>query len=477
MNNAPLLIAVPLVLAFLQPLLGRINPLLMRLSGPVALGLGLMLTHEFWLAYDGQSVAVLLGGFAVPVGIGLRVDALALFFLFIIQLSMLLLWPWHKLSSAPTYSLHLLLLSALNGMALSADLFNLYVFYELAAVASYGLISHSRKGSTSIAAFRYLLLSSAGSVLALIGIALIYSQTGSLSLQQLATLAPSELHNPLGLAAFTALLLGFGVKAELFPVNAWVPEVYASASHRISALLAGLVSKLSVLILLRLLVELFAVDEARYLLLLLGSIGVISGEFAAFRARDSERMLAFSSIAQLGLILMAMSIPGAAGIFAAVALLLHHLLVKSALFMLAERWSGSLLRLDGGARQAPVAAFVFVLLGLSLLGIPPLPGFWAKLTLLSGLIEQASFAYAAAVAAVLIATVMEAAYLIPLWQRLYSSKDTQTTSTPHFQSQAIPVLMALLLVLAMIGLAPLSEHLQNLSELSLSVLPLTGAQA
>lgn len=476
MNNVILLVAGPLLMAFLQPMLGRIHPVLMRFSGPVVLGVGLMLINEIWQAHNGQTALVALGGFDAPIGISFRVDELALLFLLLIQATGLLLWPWHRWSSASTYSLHLLLFAALNGMALSGDLFNLYVFYELAAVASFGLVSKSAKGSTSIALIRYLLLSSAGSVLALLGIALIYSQTGSLNLAQLASLAPSELHNPLGYGAFIAMLLGFGVKAELFPVNAWVSEVYASASHRISALLAGLVSKLSVLILLRLLIEIFPLSEIHSLMLALGTIGVISGEFAAWRAKDNERMLAYSSIAQLGLILVALGIPGPAGIFAALALLLHHLVVKTSLFMLAQRWSGSLSKMQGAAANAPLSALLYVLLGLSLLGIPPFPGFWAKLVLISGLLSQASVAANIVVLVILIATVVEAAYLIPIWQRLYGKAEGTTASAPHFQARLIPILGVLLLVAALLNLPLLSNQLREMSLGSAINVPLTQTQ-
>jgi len=278
-------------------------------------------------------------------------------------------------------------------------------------VASYGLAAGSRTAAAQVATFRYVILGSLGSLLALIGITLIYFRTGTLNLAHLADLAPQTLHDPLGLAAFFLILLGLGVKAELFLVNTWAPEVYATAEARVSALLAGLVSKLALLVVVRLLVLVFPLPEAREALLVLGMLGMISGEFAAYRARDIKRMLAWSSIGQLGAAFIAFSIPGPLGLAAGLAIALHHLLVKPALFLLAERWGGSLARLASAARRSPLGAALFVLFALSLIGVPPLPGFWAKYLLLSGLATQPDNLYLLACLVVLVTTVVEAVYL------------------------------------------------------------------
>ena len=179
----------------------------------------------------------------------------------------LLLWPGDDgQAGVRRQSLTLLLTAALTGLALSGDLFNLYVFYELAAVASYGLVAGGGSSAGFVAAFRYLLISALGSVIGLMGIALIYFTTGTLNLAHLASLS-DQLANPQGLAAFAMLVIGFGVKAELFPVNGWVPEVYGAASKRVAALLAGLASKLAVLAIVRVLLLVFPDEAARQLLL------------------------------------------------------------------------------------------------------------------------------------------------------------------------------------------------------------------
>ena len=291
MTDLTLAIALPLLGAFLLPVIARDG---LRWLGTI-LGSGLLLLSALVVfasaaAYE-SPYAIALGGFAPPLGITFYIDPLALLFALAIPLTTLLLWPGADDDAGiRRQSLTLLLAASLTGLALSGDLFNVYVFYELAAVASYGLAAGSGSSPGFVAAFRYLLISALGSVVALMGIALIYFNTGTLNLAHLATLS-EKLANPQGLAAFAMLVIGFGVKAELFPVNGWVPEVYGATSKRVAALLAGLASKLAVLAIVRILLMVFPHDEARQLLLILGIIGVVSGELAAYQARDITRML------------------------------------------------------------------------------------------------------------------------------------------------------------------------------------------
>jgi formate hydrogenlyase subunit 3/multisubunit Na+/H+ antiporter MnhD subunit len=357
----------------------------------------------------------------------------------------------------------LILIASSCGLALSGDLFNLYVFYELAAVASFGLVASANTGAAHLATLRYLLLSGLGSVLILLGVTLVYARTGSLNLAQLAQLAPQALDNPTGMAAFLAILIGVGVKAELFPVNSWVPEVYATAPARVSAMLAGVVSKLAVVVVVRLMVLIFPQPEAAQVLLLLGMFGVISGELAAWRARDVRRMLAYSSIGQLGVIFIAFSIPGDGGLYAGLALVLHHMLVKPGLFLLTERWGGALHRLRGAGLAAPVAGGLFLLFSLSLVGVPPLPGFWAKYLLVTQLMAQSDPLHLTALVVFLAATVVEASYLFRVAGELFRSeerKDRPAPPAPESLGLVTSELIGAGLLLGILTIAPLTDDLK-----------------
>jgi len=293
---------------------------------------------------------------------------------------------------------------------------------------------------------------------------LIYFNTGTLNLAHLATLS-EKLANPQGLAAFAMLVIGFGVKAELFPVNGWVPEVYGATSKRVAALLAGLASKLAVLAIVRILLMVFPHDEARQLLLILGIIGVVSGELAAYQARDITRMLGWSSVGQLGVVFIAFSLPGKIGLIAGVTVAMHHLVIKSALFLLADRWGGAIDRLGGAASTSRLGAALFVLLSLSLLGLPPLPGFWSKFLVLGGLANAGSAIQLAAMTVILAGTVLEGAYLMRVIAALYRPAVSDARPPAHRAVNLFAsALFAVFLVASAVLVNPLWQGLNVLAD-------------
>ncbi len=409
----PLLIVLPLLTGFLiQPLsaaMGERGPLVTNWLGLGTMVAMLLLTLSLGDVVAQQPISLVMGGFVASMGINLYLDGLAWLLLLALLIGILLLWPQGR---PPREQVLMLLLAASSaGMALSGDLFNLYVFYELMAVATFGLVAAVDSRAGTIVGFRYLLLSGVGAVLALSGIALIYSHSGTLNLAHLAQLVASG-ETTLPISAFLLILLGFGVKAELFAVNSWVPEVYGAISPRLSALLAGVVSKLAVVMIVRVLILLFPTEAATQALLVLGILGAVSGELAAWRAHDLRRMLAYSSIGQLGMIFIAFSLSVEVGLMVGIALSFHHLLVKPGMFLLTEqtlnRWGMAL----------------FVIFALSLVGVPPMPGFWAKFSLLTGLVESGGWLNAVAIAAFLFATVVEAGYLFRVVARYYHGSGT-----------------------------------------------------
>ena len=459
MNNLLLLVALPLITAFLLPLMNRVSPALAKLAGPLVLAVTSILGISLWAGME-QPIAIQLGGFLPPMGITFYADQLSMLFAVAASLGTLLLWPDETEHPVRQASLALILAAAGTGLALSGDLFNIYVFYELVAVASYGLIASKSTPAVMAATLRYLVISAFGAALILAGIALVYQATGSLNLAQLARLAPGHLYNLQGLSAFVLILIGVGVKAELFPVNTWVPEVYATAPARVSALLAGVVSKLALLVVVKLLVLVFQQPEARMIMLVLGILGLLSGELAAWRATDYKRMLAFSSIGQLGTIFIAFSVPGEAGVFAGLALTLHHLLLKPALFMLARRWGGSLANLPGAGKKSPLAAGLFILLALSLIGVPPLPGFWAKLLVLVNLAGQGQFLYYLGGLAILFGAALEANSLFRVASGLYSEQPRAVAPQPHkTKDLLVASLLSVVLVAGALFVSPLADRL------------------
>ncbi len=459
-NTLVLPIVLPLLGAFLLPLVARFGDGLARALGIVLVVVNIFLGWTLWSAVGTEAAVTALGGFEAPLGIVLYGDRLAALFVAVLAVGALIFWPRAEHGGVKAYTLTLLLVAGGSGLVLSGDLFNIFVFYEIVAVASYGLAASSGDKAGFGAALRYLVLGALGSSLVLIGIGLVYAAAGTLNLADIARLAPEKLSGTTGLAAFLLLVLGFGVKAELFPVNTWVPEVYAAAPMRVTAILAGVVSKLAMVVILRLLVLVFHDPAAISLLMAVAIVTIVAGEFAAYRASDLNRTFAYSSIAQLGLVALALTIPATAGILAAIAVALHHAVVKPAFFVIAAKWRGPLAGLAGGARVAPAAAGLFVLLALSIIGIPPLPGFWAKLVLLGGAFD-AGGAYAFAAAVVLAATVVEAAYLFRVVARIWQPAAGAKPAHFAFSDLSPALLLGVILIVATLFVAPIGTALSG----------------
>ncbi|MEK8019072.1 MAG: proton-conducting transporter membrane subunit, partial [Candidatus Parabeggiatoa sp.] len=461
--NAIWLVALPLLGAFILPIVYRRSTMLGYWTGPFILLVNLAIAFEIWRSITPEQGAhsIAMGGFKAPLGIVFYVDKLALLFVIMVVLGTLILWLGNKIGQIREETLLLLIVGGSCGLALSGDLFNIYVFYEIVAVASYGLAASRGTGAGYAASLRFLILSALGSSLLLLGIALIYAVTGTLNLSHLAELAPELLNGTVGIVAFALMLIGLGVKAELFPINTWVPEVYMTAPARVSALLGGIVSKLALLVILRFLILIYADNtEAHLLLLNLGILGVISGELAALRATDLRQVLAYSSIAQLGLVAIAFAIPGPAGVIAGIAIALHHAIVKPALFMFTEAWGGQLARLAGAAKVSMLSSLLFLVLTLSLIGIPPLPGFWAKLLLLKGALAIESNWYQMAIAVILIATVIETAYFIRIARLMFQQpKPEKPVSAPESRELAPALALVALLLLSVLTVGPISQSL------------------
>ena len=478
MSNVVLMIILPLLGAFLLPVVNRLSTVAGRWLGPAILLLTTLIGLSLWGQLNEVPFAAQMGGFKPPLGITLYVDQLALLLAIAISAGTLLLWPSDQseadennqisADSVKRATLSLVLAGSGCGLALSGDLFNIYVFYELLAVVSYGLIASRGTPACFAATIRYVVISSVGAAMALLGIALIYQATGTLNMAHLVQLAPDKLNNTQGLVAFVLLLIGFGVKAELFPVNAWVAEVYATTSSRVTALLTGIVSKLALVVIVRLLILIFNQDEALQLMLILGVLGIVTGELAAWRARDLNRMLAYSSIGQLGVMFVAFSIPGQAGVFAGLAVALHHMIVKPALFMLAARWGGSLSNLAGVARTSPLAAVLFIFCALSLIGVPPMPGFWAKLLVMINLLAQESSLYTLGAVVIVAAAAIEANYLFRIASSFYQNDtdngaDIKVPASHRPKDLAIAGLLSGGLLLSIFVMIPLADQVKNIA--------------
>jgi multicomponent Na+:H+ antiporter subunit D len=334
--------------------------------------------------------------------------------------------------------------AALNGLFLSADLFNLYVTLELVTLAGVGLVALAG-GEAVVGALRYLLWALAGSGLYLLGVALLYGQVGVLGLEQIGTrLEPS----PAASAAAALLLAGLAVKGALFPLHIWLPQAHASAPPPVSAALSGLVVKASFYLVLRLGYGALAplrVSDALEVLGWLGAAAIVWGSAAALTQRRLKLLVAYSTVAQLGYLYVALALAAPA---AGVLLALAHACAKGAMFLGAGAIAHTLGHdrvgdLAGLAHRMPLTVLAFGLAGVSLMGLPPSGGFVGKWLLLQQAINAGRWGM---VAVVLAGGLAAAAYVFRVVAPAFSFSDI-----PREPPRALEI-VGLVLALAAIAL-------------------------
>jgi formate hydrogenlyase subunit 3/multisubunit Na+/H+ antiporter MnhD subunit len=364
----------------------------------------------------------LVGGWPAPLGITLRTDGLSMTMLLTaavvglgISLYAAVWFRQEPLNGERFWPLWLLLWGAFNALFLSADLFNLYVTLELLGLSAVGLAAVAGGGAAYAAAMRYLLVSLIGSLLYLLGVALIYHACGSVDIALVAArLSPSAASG----AALALMVTGLLLKSALFPLHFWLPAAHANAGAPVSAALSGLVVKATFYLLLRLWLELFDTfaPQLETLLGLLGAAAVLWGSLQALRQSRLKLLIAYSTVAQIGYLFMAFPLAAAAGLqawYGALYLVMSHALAKSAMFLAAgnlRRHAGHdrIAELDLVAQRLPLSVSAFALAGMTIMGLPPSGGFIAKWWLLQAALVQGMWWWALVLVA---GGLMSAAYL------------------------------------------------------------------
>ena len=448
-----LFVALPLVVAGVLPLVGKVsrrvlpdllaNAALLFLlvyavmAGRPLIANGPVLQQLTWLgeavnihlALDGFSLLMLMAVSLVGLCVGLfSIDYME-----------------HYGAKANYYALLLIMIAGMNGLVLATDLFNVYVFLEVAAVASYSLVAFGLGHDELEAAFKYLMLSVVASAAILSSIALIFGMTGSLAFPAVARALQELNAGPVVGISAALFIMGFGLKAALIPFHAWLPDAHPSAPAPISAVLSGLLIKVSgVYALTRIFLNVFGLTPAlSTVLLYLGAVSMVGAAFLALGQKDIKRMLAYSSISQVGYIVLGI----AGGLFH----LFNHALAKGLLFLT----SGSLQQatgtrdlgeMGGLAKRMPFTAATNLIGSLSIAGVPPLNGFWSKLIIIIALVQAGHPVFA--VIAVL-ASVLTLWYYLLIQRRAFFGKLNEkwaAVKEAPFWMTAATVLLAFLCV-------------------------------
>jgi len=356
-----------------------------------------------------------MGGWPPPIGIEVLLDPLSAFIGAVIAVVALIVVAGaveHTRAELPRrklvyYSSVLLLISGLMGITITGDLFNLFVQIEVASLAAYALVAAGGRGAPR-AALNYLVIGSLGASLYLIGVGFVYAATGSLNMAHVASLM-ADADQRLVLVGGLLMVAGLATKMGLFPFHVWMPAAYARAPVAAAALMAPLVTKVSAYALIRILFWVFAggallVDDVLLeVVAWAGAAAVVLGGVLAFMQTDLRRLLAYSSVGQMGVVALGAGLANATALTGAIMHIANDALMKGALFLVAGmalvrfdiRTVDDLSRLRG---RAPWAMAVVVIAALSLVGIPPLSGFFGKWYVLSGALEDARWVFVAALA-------------------------------------------------------------------------------
>ena len=437
-----------MALSIALPLAGSLGavtwPKHSRDIGMVAVVLSSACVAWLFAGISGEAeVQQVLGGWQPGLGIRLHADALSLLLLAMTALVSLAVSVYatsyfqdqHK--AARFWPLWLLLITALNGLFLSADLFNLYVTLELLGLSAVALAALGEKRAAVKAALRYLMIGLIGSMGYLGGVAMLYLAHGSLDLQLVAARVGATPADEIALLLMTAGLL---LKTSLFPLHFWLPDAHANAPAPVSAALSALVVKAGFYLVLRLWTEVFPLAISTWGALLIGTLGcgaILWGSWQALRAERLKLLAAYSTVAQLGYLFVALALlmmtpPGVARelLFGAVVLMaLTHGFAKSSLFLaigIVQQRSGHdrIAGLDGTAQRLPATTFAIALSGVALIGLPPSGAFLGKWQLLSSSLSMGQWPLVLVVG---IGSLMAAAYVFRVLghafgNRAYASK-------------------------------------------------------
>lgn len=474
------LIALPLAAAPLIYLAGRLSLRAnhnQRSAIAAWLGVLTLLACGYPLSITGQAV---LAGAPVDLtvnAIHLRMDGIGLLLAVVVLLlgAMVMLFSTAYMAGEKGeekyYALLTAMVGSMIGLGCAADLFNLWVWFEAMAITSYMLVAFYTTQPASLeAGFKYLVQSAAGSVFVLLGIVLVFSQTGALDLAEIRSAAHAP--DPVLLLAGAAFLIGFGVKSALVPLHTWLPDAHSQAPSGISAMLSGVVIEAGLIALLRSLGSLSGVGNAwGGLLLGFGAVNMIVGNLMALRQTQVKRLLAYSSLSHMGYMLVglgaAMAFKVANGAAGGFFHLFTHGLMKGLAFLAA----GSLLYtlhiahgnhspltlddLNGASKRYPLAAFALSIALLALGGLPPLAGFMSKWQIfIAGAQTQNLWVILLVIFAAL-NSVLSLGYYAPLVNRMYRKLPSSTVENgkPSPRIMAVP-LIVLTLGVVIFGFAP-----------------------
>ncbi|MDD5700520.1 MAG: monovalent cation/H+ antiporter subunit D family protein [Dehalococcoidales bacterium] len=378
-----------------------------------------------------------LGGWAPPWGIEYVFDHLAAFMAVLITsiaLLSLIYSPRSFLKEVPDkivplYALILLLLAGLAGIVVTGDLFNVFVFLEIASLSAYAVMAIGND-KAPVAIIRYVILGTVGACFYLLGVGFLYFATGSLNMADVAGILPELADSRLVAAAAAFIVIGLGLKMALFPFHIWLPDAYTYSPSGVITFVAPLMTKVFAYVIIRMLISVFMpgyltdVLPAMTVLGWLAAAGIVIASVMAIAQKDLRRMLAYSSVAQICYVALGIGLANPFGLIGAMLHILNHAFMKACLFQVAggikyRTGFWQIPNLAGLGRKMPWTMGAFTVAAISMVGIPPAAGFFSKWYLVLGSVDANNWVF---VAVILISSLLNAVYFFRVLEKVYATK-------------------------------------------------------
>ena len=412
----------------------------------------------------GNVISYELGGWSPPWGIEYRIDAANALVALIVSGIAAITLPYAGLSvekEIPSnlhslfYAAFMLCFTGLLGITQTGDIFNLFVFLEISSLSSYALISLGKNRRALTASYQYLIMGTIGATFFLIGVGLLYAMTGTLNMMDLAQRLPDLYNHRTIHTAFAFIMVGFSLKLALFPLHLWLPNAYSYAPSVVTVFLAATATKVAVYVMLRVVFSVFSftfIEETPTdeLFLVLCVAGILIMSLYAIYQQDTKRLLAYSSVAQIGYMMLGIGFGTALGLTATMVHMFNHALMKAALFMalgaiIYRIGSSRFEDLNGIGKTMPWTFLAIVIGGLSLIGVPGTAGFISKWLLVLAAIEKQQWFI---VAVILIGSLMAVIYVWKIVEVLYFKSTTDASTVVTKEAPMMLLVPTWILVLA-----------------------------
>jgi multicomponent Na+:H+ antiporter subunit D len=461
-NNAPALqVAVPMILAVFCVLsrCAKTSFLVTVIACSFCL---LNATYLFESTSTGEIISYHMGGWPPPIGIEYSIDMLNSFMILIVSFFSIVILPFayrsieseiDKKKVNVFYCLYLLCFAGLLGILSTNDIFNIYVFLEISSLTTYTLISMGRDRRALSAAFSYLILGTIGATLILIAIGLLYVSTGSLNLSDIANILNSHKNDGKIIGAFAFLTIGIVLKIALFPLHIWLTNAYAYSPSAVSSFLCATATKVSLYVFLKFVFLIFGYElsfnimHIGVILIIFSVAALVFGNLSAIYNQNLKRLLAFSSVGQMGYISLMIAVGTHASISAGLIHIANHGLAKSLLFVCAgcilhQTRLTRIADMKGLGKQMPLTFAGIIIGGLSLIGVPLTPGFISKWQMVQALAAQELYYL---IAVIIIASVMAVIYVWKIVEVLYfnevDKKFVKIKEVPNIMKTSIILLI------------------------------------